>query len=96
MKEPDQDRSNVPEWLSGLRDGAQQFGSIGHVGLMFPVSIAFGMGIGYLLDGWLDTAPWLMLLGFFFGVATATRELLRAAAKLDESDPPDDGPTWEG
>lgn len=95
MPEPDEDRSGVPEWLSSLRGGAQQFGTIGHIGLMFPVSIAFGMGIGYLLDGWLGTGPWLMLLGFVFGVATALRELMRAAAKLDRDDPPDEGPTWK-
>ncbi len=73
-----------PEDDGGLRGWARQLGTLGHVGIMFPVSIAFGMLIGRWLDGRFDTAPWLMIIGFFLGVATAVRELLRSVARLDE------------
>jgi len=80
----------------GLRGWVRQLGALGHVGIMFPVSIGFGMLVGGWLDGRLDTAPWLMLAGFALGVATAVRELLRAAATLeDEPESDDDGPTWK-
>jgi ATP synthase protein I len=75
-----------PEDDTGLRGWARQLGTLGHVGIMFPVSIAFGLLIGRWLDGRFDTAPWLMIVGFFFGVATAVRELLRSVARLDEDE----------
>ena len=78
----------------GLRGWVRQLGALGHVGIMFPVSIAFGMLIGRWLDGKFDTAPWLMLAGFALGVATAMRELLRAAATLDDDTPDDNEPRW--
>ncbi len=81
---------------AGLRAWVRQLGSLGHVGIMFPVSIGFGMLIGRWLDGKFDTAPWLMLGGFVLGVATAMRELLRAAATLDDTPDDDNKPRWRG
>lgn len=78
----------------GLRGWVRQLGALGHVGIMFPVSIGFGMLIGRWLDGKFDTAPWLMLAGFALGVATAMRELLRAAATLDDEPPDDNESRW--
>ena len=96
MTAPDEKPDGIRGFLGGLRGGVQQFGSMGHVGMMFPVSIAFGMLIGYWLDGYFGTGPWIMLAGFVFGVATAMRELLRVAAKLEDDDPdPDQSPTWK-
>jgi hypothetical protein len=95
MSNPERPRDGVRGWMGGLRDGVQQFGSLGHVGMMFPVSIAFGMLIGRWLDGRLGTAPWLMLGGFVLGVATAMRELLRAVAKLDDEPDEDNTPRWK-
>ena len=75
-----------PDDDSGLRGWVQQLGALGHVGIMFPVAIAFGSLIGHWLDGRFGTSPWLLLAGFGFGVATALRELLRAVKELDEKD----------
>jgi F0F1-type ATP synthase assembly protein I len=45
-------------------------------------TVVFGGFIGYLLDKWLHTAPWLLLvfggLGFFAGVREVIRRLDRA------------------
>ncbi|MBF0272763.1 MAG: AtpZ/AtpI family protein [Magnetococcales bacterium] len=44
------------------------------------VSAVFvGGGIGYLLDYWLGTNPWLTLVFFFFGLAAGFRDMYRFA-----------------
>ena len=58
----------------------------GPLGLAFRVSVeivsavAIGVGIGWLLDDWLDTRPWLMLvfivLGFSAGILNVYRMAL--------------------
>ncbi len=36
-----------------------------------------GLGAGYLLDRWLGTRPWLLLLFFLFGVSAGFLNLYR-------------------
>ncbi|MBF0623295.1 MAG: AtpZ/AtpI family protein [Magnetococcales bacterium] len=38
-----------------------------------------GTGIGYGLDEWLESDPWLTLVFFLFGVAAGFRNIYRAA-----------------
>ena len=38
------------------------------VGLMFPASILVGFGIGYFLDKWLKTDPWLTVIFIIYGI----------------------------
>ncbi|MBF0214573.1 MAG: AtpZ/AtpI family protein [Magnetococcales bacterium] len=46
------------------------------------VSAVFvGGGMGYILDYWLDTKPWLMLVFFIFGLAAGFRDMYRFAMK---------------
>lgn len=41
------------------------------LGLMFPVSILLGLGIGYLLDRILNTGPIFMIIFLVYGIAAA-------------------------
>jgi ATP synthase protein I len=45
------------------------------------LSVVIGLGIGYYLDKWLGTAPWLMILWMGFGFAAGVRSLYRAAVR---------------
>jgi ATP synthase protein I len=45
------------------------------IGLEMGFSVAIGLGIGYLLDYYLDTKPWFLLIFFFVGIAAAFRSL---------------------
>jgi ATP synthase protein I len=36
-------------------------------------SVILGLGIGYWLDKWLNTSPWLMFLLLLLGVATGLK-----------------------
>ncbi len=37
--------------------------------------------IGWLIDGWLNTRPWVMLVLLFLGFAAACLEVVRSASK---------------
>lgn len=65
---------------------ARQLVEYGGIGMMFPVAIAIGFLAGRWLDMQFDTAPWLALVGFLFGVIAALRNLLRSVDKMDRDD----------
>ena len=52
------------------------------------IGLPFGAGlIGWLIDRWLETTPWVMLVMLFLGFGLAVRSVLRVA-----SNRPDDKP----
>lgn len=48
------------------------------LGMEMGLAVLVGWGVGYWLDGKLDTAPYLMLLFLGFGIAAAFKGLIRA------------------
>ena len=38
--------------------------------------------IGFILDNWFDTKPWLIIIFFFIGVATGIINVVRSAKKM--------------
>ncbi len=56
------------------------------VGLMFPSSIGVGIAIGYFLDRWLGTQPWLLMLFALLGIAAGFVNLFRVVSKFDNND----------
>ena len=52
----------------------------------FPATIAVSAVIGYYLDQWLGTFPWLSIVMFFFGIGAAFMSLFRVVKAFDESD----------
>jgi len=49
------------------------------VGVELVAGVAVGVGIGYALDRWLGTGPWLMIVFFFLGAAGGMMNVFRAA-----------------
>ena len=49
------------------------------VGVELVSAVAIGLGIGWLLDQWLDTRPWLMLVFIFLGGAAGILNVYRMA-----------------
>ena len=47
------------------------------------VAVAFGGGLGWLLDRYLGTRPIFMLVMFFLGAAAGIRNVMRAAAEIN-------------
>lgn len=42
-----------------------------------------GGAMGYLLDRWLGTLPWLTIVFFFIGAAAGIRNVMRAAEEIN-------------
>jgi ATP synthase protein I len=64
----------------------RSLGSLSAVGLSFVVAVVVGAGMGYVLDRWLGTSPWLFLLCFFLGLAAGMRTVFRTVAAISKSD----------
>jgi ATP synthase protein I len=46
------------------------------------VSVAIFIGLGWLLDRWLNTAPWLLVGGIVVGAALGFYEFIRIISRL--------------
>ena len=58
-----------------LKKTIKTLGFISTIGIAMALSIALGAFIGYYLDKWLGTGPWLSLIFLGFGIAAAFRNL---------------------
>ena len=45
-------------------------------------SVVSGLIVGWLLDRWLATSPWLLVTGLVLGSAAGFYEFIRSASKL--------------
>lgn len=69
------DASNtMTGWGKGLRLGSE-----------FVAAILVGLAIGWLLDMWLNTTPWLMLVMLMFGFAAGVLNVVRSAAEMNKA-----------
>ena len=62
----------------------RELGRYSALGFEMSLSVVIGLGIGYYLDKWLGTAPWLMILWLGFGFAAGVRSLFRAAKRSEK------------
>lgn len=59
------------------------------VGLNLVISTFVGLAIGYFLDKFLGTKPWLTLIFLLLGIVSGFRDLIRIA--INESKKDEDG-----
>jgi len=64
-------------WNRGMRLGSE-----------FVAAILVGVGIGWLLDTWLKTTPWLILVMMMFGFAAGVMNVIRSAAEMNKAAKP--------
>ncbi|HLP44970.1 MAG TPA: AtpZ/AtpI family protein [Candidatus Kapabacteria bacterium] len=64
----------------------KKFASYTTIGLMFPVSIAVGLAIGYFLDNLFHTAPYLLIIFTLYGVAAGFVNLIRVTRSKKKND----------
>lgn len=57
--------------------GWQEVRKYANLGTELVVAVLLGAWGGRALDQWLDTAPWLFILGFIFGVAAGFLNIFR-------------------
>ncbi len=58
-----------------LKRTIRTLGLVSTVGMAMALSIALGAGIGYYLDEFFGTRPWLSLIFLGFGIAAAFSNL---------------------
>ena len=51
----------------------------GRVGVEMVVATVVGTGLGYLVDQWLGTGPWLMIVGVLLGGTAGILSIFRMA-----------------
>ena len=47
-------------------------------------AVAVGTLIGFILDGWFDTKPWLIIIFFFLGSAAGMLNVIKAAKRMQK------------
>lgn len=71
------------------------FGMAMRIGIELVAGVAVGALVGYALDQWLGTAPWLLIVFFFLGAGAGVNNVYRAASgqglQLGYSKPPRPG-----
>ena len=55
------------------------------IGTEFVAAIAVGTIIGFILDNWFDTKPWLIIVFFFLGAIAGVLNVIRAAKKMQKN-----------
>lgn len=61
------------------------------LGSEFIAAVLVGAVMGYGLDQWLGTEPWLMLVMLLFGFGAGVLNVTRAAADMNAKNPPPAG-----
>ena len=56
------------------------------LGTELVASVGVGTIIGFILDNWFGTKPWLMIIFFFLGAAAGMLNVIRAANKMQKKD----------
>lgn len=78
------DESSQPEKRPDRRADADTQGwyRMAGAGFEFIVAVMLFAGIGWLLDGWLKTLPWLTVAGAGLGFAVGLYMLVRMAGRM--------------
>ena len=56
------------------------------LGTELVAAVAVGTIIGFILDSWFDTKPWLIIIFFFLGAAAGMLNVIRAANRMQKED----------
>ena len=56
------------------------------LGTELVAAVVVGTIIGFILDSWFGTKPWLIVIFFFLGAAAGMLNVIRAANRMQEKD----------
>jgi ATP synthase protein I len=76
--EPPQEPGGEPRGPRLLRT----LGQLSTLGIAMVAAVAIGLAMGYWLDRWLGTGPWLTMLFTLFGIVAAFLNLFREVKKF--------------
>ena len=61
-------------------------GSAFKLGTELVAAVVVGTIIGFILDNWFDTKPWLIIIFFFLGAIAGMLNVIRAANRMKKED----------
>ena len=61
-------------------------GSAFKLGTELVAAVAVGTIIGFILDTWFDTKPWLIIIFFFLGAAAGMLNVVRTAKQMQKEE----------
>ena len=64
----------------------QFMGSAFRLGTELVASVVVGTIIGFILDNWFGTKPWLIIIFFFLGTAAGMLNVFRTANRMQKED----------
>jgi ATP synthase protein I len=56
------------------------------LGTELVAAVGVGTIIGFILDSWFGTKPWLIIIFFFFGAAAGMLNVIKAANRMQKED----------
>ena len=59
-------------------------GSAFKLGTELVAAVGVGTIIGFILDSWFDTKPWLIIIFFFLGSAAGILNVIKVAKKMQK------------
>ena len=72
--------------LSDNENRGSFMGSAFKLGTELVAAVAIGTIIGFILDSWFDTKPWLIIIFFFLGSAAGMLNVIRTANRKQKKD----------
>ena len=61
-------------------------GSAFKLGTELVAAVGVGTIIGFILDSWFDTKPWLIITFFFLGAAAGMLNVIKTANRMQKED----------
>ena len=61
-------------------------GSAFKLGTELVAAVAVGTIIGFILDSWFDTKPWLIIIFFFMGTAAGILNVIKTANRMQKEE----------
>ena len=61
-------------------------GSAFKLGTELVAAVAVGTIIGFILDSWFDTKPWLIIIFFFLGTAAGILNVIKTANRMQKEE----------
>ena len=72
--------------LSNNEKRGSFMGNAFKLGTELVAAVAVGTIIGFILDSWFGTKPWLIIVFFFLGCAAGMLNVIKTAKKMQEKD----------
>ena len=72
--------------LSDSEKRGSFMGTAFKLGTELVAAVGVGTIIGFILDSWFGTKPWLIIIFFFFGAAGGMLNVIRTANRMQKED----------